>query len=716
MAQIVGTISNIFRCNLLAIQSGGSQANTILAADEVWLIDSTNSLTDSLSGNCDAYIVGDGTTAASALQMRKIVSSVDSVAAGSRDLITSGGVYNALSISTGESILYPNYSVSESDYKVSGTLNKWIGFGKNDGISEAGILKNIHIGFSVSRAFSSIPCRISKVVRSGGTITGLSTLYEFSIDVPVGDGVVNVYDKGLYFSTDSILEINFAAFGRINTAELNIGLKAAASGSGYIRFDNQALASGSIFNINVEVSPSITIIEKINEIEDELEETEVKVQHLNNVVGSYISPNYKEGTTQVQGTFNAWYGFASVLDLPSDGYITELIIGSGNVKVTNTSLSLRISQKVRANDGTITGLNTIEEFTATIDAGSYRAKFSPKRFLADYVIEFNAADLGAINVNNNFNIKYTSNAADNLRYVRFNNQTPTAGSMWDVNAVISLDVPVTRRRLKMLVIGNSFSEDAFSYVPYLIRQDVELTIGILYYGGATLANHNTFLTNGDEVYTYEKCVDAGVWQSTANKSMQFGLKDEQWDVIVLQQASTAITSAAIQPALNTLINNLYSHLSNTVKLAWHFTLARETDYATSVAHYNEMVDIINDTVVDASPIGWVIPTGTAMQNARTSSLQSLGAGGNLMNTDLHAQEGIPCYVLACCAAESIYKEMGIQDSIFADNTQPTQLWVNAMNIPHPNGNSVGVNAENMRLAQYAALQAVKKPFEITTIS
>lgn len=72
MGQVVGKVSDIFRCNLRAIQTGGSRANTILAADEVWLVDTTNSLTNSLSGNCDAYIVGDGTTAASALELKRI--------------------------------------------------------------------------------------------------------------------------------------------------------------------------------------------------------------------------------------------------------------------------------------------------------------------------------------------------------------------------------------------------------------------------------------------------------------------------------------------------------------------------------------------------------------------------------------------------------------------------------------------------------------------
>ncbi len=70
MGQIVGINSDIFRCNLSAIQTGGSKANVVLAADEVWLISTTNSLTNSGSGDCDAYIIGDGTTAATGLELK----------------------------------------------------------------------------------------------------------------------------------------------------------------------------------------------------------------------------------------------------------------------------------------------------------------------------------------------------------------------------------------------------------------------------------------------------------------------------------------------------------------------------------------------------------------------------------------------------------------------------------------------------------------------
>ena len=73
MAQIIQTPFNPKRCNLAAIQSGGSQANTVLANGEIWFVDTTNAEKGTKGyGHYDAYIVGDGTKKASALEVNPI--------------------------------------------------------------------------------------------------------------------------------------------------------------------------------------------------------------------------------------------------------------------------------------------------------------------------------------------------------------------------------------------------------------------------------------------------------------------------------------------------------------------------------------------------------------------------------------------------------------------------------------------------------------------
>ena len=74
MAQLINVNSTEFRrCNLSAIQSGGTWASIVPDANEIILISTANALTAGGSGECDAYIIGDGTTTASALSVVLLV-------------------------------------------------------------------------------------------------------------------------------------------------------------------------------------------------------------------------------------------------------------------------------------------------------------------------------------------------------------------------------------------------------------------------------------------------------------------------------------------------------------------------------------------------------------------------------------------------------------------------------------------------------------------
>lgn len=65
-------------CNLAAIQSSGSKANTVLANGEIWLVDTTNTTkANEGAGVYDAYIKGDGSKAASALTVEYLTARVD---------------------------------------------------------------------------------------------------------------------------------------------------------------------------------------------------------------------------------------------------------------------------------------------------------------------------------------------------------------------------------------------------------------------------------------------------------------------------------------------------------------------------------------------------------------------------------------------------------------------------------------------------------------
>src|SRR5690606_2676337 len=93
--------------------------------------------------------------------------------------------------------------------------------------------------------------------------------------------------------------------------------------------------------------------------------------------------------------------------------------------------------------------------------------------------------------------------------------------------------------LKVLAIGNSFSEDAVEqYLHELaVAADKPIIIGNMYIGGAPLSLHWENARTDKAAYSYRKIDTEGVKETTEGISILAALKDEQWDYISLQQAS-----------------------------------------------------------------------------------------------------------------------------------------------------------------------------------
>lgn len=88
--------------------------------------------------------------------------------------------------------------------------------------------------------------------------------------------------------------------------------------------------------------------------------------------------------------------------------------------------------------------------------------------------------------------------------------------------------------IKILAIGNSFSQDATHYLHQIAAADhVDLKVVNLYIGGCSLERHwNNILTEAED-YLYEENGES----TGKNISIQKALAMEEWDYIVTQQVS-----------------------------------------------------------------------------------------------------------------------------------------------------------------------------------
>lgn len=198
--------------------------------------------------------------------------------------------------------------------------------------------------------------------------------------------------------------------------------------------------------------------------------------------------------------------------------------------------------------------------------------------------------------------------------------------------------------LKILAIGNSFSDDAMEYV-YQIASNLgveNIKLGNLYIAGCSLETHLTNAQNDSASYTY-RTNTTGTWEDTPNYKLSDAIKSENWDYITFQQSSGDSGISSTYNYLGELIE-IVRPLNETSKYAWHMTWAYQSDSTHSsfnkynndqLTMYNSIVSSIKKKVDTNTDIDLVIPVGTAIQNARTSTIgDTLTRDGYHLSYDL----------------------------------------------------------------------------------
>ena len=195
--------------------------------------------------------------------------------------------------------------------------------------------------------------------------------------------------------------------------------------------------------------------------------------------------------------------------------------------------------------------------------------------------------------------------------------------------------------LKILTIGNSFSNDAMEYVFDIAyaagAKDVYL--GNLYIGSCTVEKHLTNAKADNGAYTYYTN-EVGAWEKVSKHKMSDAIKSQNWDFISIQQNSKNSGKPESYVFLQELVDIVKSQATNPkVEIVWHMTWACANSYTgdlfayyqmDQVTMYNAIVDSVEQGVFPVEGITRVIPNGTVMQNIRSSYY-----GDNICRDGLH---------------------------------------------------------------------------------
>ncbi len=104
--------------------------------------------------------------------------------------------------------------------------------------------------------------------------------------------------------------------------------------------------------------------------------------------------------------------------------------------------------------------------------------------------------------------------------------------------------------MKVLAIGNSFSQDATRYLHQIAEADgTDLKVVNLFIGGCSLKRHYFNILNDIKDYDFEFNGE----NTRIKVSVREALKSDEWDVVTLQQVSNeSFNYETYQPYLNEL--------------------------------------------------------------------------------------------------------------------------------------------------------------------
>lgn len=263
-------------------------------------------------------------------------------------------------------------------------------------------------------------------------------------------------------------------------------------------------------------------------------------------------------------------------------------------------------------------------------------------------------------------------------------------------AFLFMAVGVEAKTIRILAIGNSFSEDALeTYLHGLAKANGDtVIIGNLFIGGCSLEKHWSN-ANNRAVYSYRKIGVSGA-KATSTRSMQYAIQNEKWDYITLQQVSHwAGMYETYFPYITNLINYIKSKATNpNVEIGLHQTWAyAKTSTHSGFSNYSKNQMQMYEAIVNAvqrvaedTGISLIIPSGTAIQNGRTSFV-----GDVFCRDGYHLDYYIGRYTAAC-----VWYEMLLGKSALGNSRVPA-----------------GLSPLRVEIAQMAAHYAVQNPFSIT---
>lgn len=194
-------------------------------------------------------------------------------------------------------------------------------------------------------------------------------------------------------------------------------------------------------------------------------------------------------------------------------------------------------------------------------------------------------------------------------------------------------------KIKILSISNSYGQDSFMKMHEMCEAAgfTDIDIAVLYFAGCNLDTHMQKIngTHENDYTLYRYTDETGKWNTPTYNAYdtdvtEFLTNNNDWDIITIQQGSSQSGKSTSYGQLDNIINFVEEKCPNS-KIIWNMTWAypKDSSYLSSyngdpLYMYDCIVDCINSQImprVENGSLHSVVPVGTAVMNARTSSLE-----------------------------------------------------------------------------------------------
>ncbi len=343
----------------------------------------------------------------------------------------------------------------------------------------------------------------------------------------------------------------------------------------------------------------------------------------------------------------------TVTNTPDKGYVfpeSTLVIPSGRDTYTSTDTILYVAEN-------ISGAGTTR-FTVT---GTYEGKTATYNFVLDNDLDIVRNKHYCVGIS-----PYSSSSCT------FTIDIPEWVDAPATNDQVIVKPNPYKNGIKILAIGNSYSQNAMQYMYDMLRHvgvtgDIVLMNALI--NGGDLEDHanNIRVDDYSDLYRQTFHTEGAINTSAAGAyTLRQMIRSENWDVITLQQASAVSgVPETYNNDLDFLINYIHDNAREpkNYKLGWHMTWAYAASYfplytwaITRYGNQQGMYEMTCTTVQEqillhrGASFDFVIPVGTAIQNARKPS--SLGFG-DYLNYDGTHLDNRGCYIAAATWIKTI---------------------------------------------------------------